>query len=111
MYGCEVGIEVLLVALSARMTHWAIGGRRSHPFVSFSASRCAATTEQSTYSFFNLIATLIKTPVISVWSFGVVLDDTGRLISDHRRNQTRARFSVRRDNRAAMTRGIFTATA
>ena len=33
----KVGIEVLLVALTARMTRWAIGGRWSHPFVSFSA--------------------------------------------------------------------------
>ena len=37
--GGEVGMEVPVVVLAARMTRWAVGGRRYHPFVSFSISR------------------------------------------------------------------------
>ena len=44
--GGEVGMEVPVVALAARMTRWAVGGRRSHPFVFLSISRWAATTGQ-----------------------------------------------------------------
>ena len=39
--GCDVcedvrEAHVVLVALAARMTRWAVGGRRSHPLVSLS---------------------------------------------------------------------------
>ena len=107
----EVRIKVPFVALSARMTHWTVGGRRSHTFVSFSASRYGATEGWSASLFFNLVVTSLKTPVRPVWSCGVVLDKVGRLISDHRRNQTRTRLYVQRDNGEAMTSGNFTATA
>ena len=107
----EVGIKVLLVALAARMTRWTVGGRRSYPFVSFSASLCEATEGWSAYIFFNFVVMSLKTPVRPVWSCGAFLDDAGRLISYHRRNQTRTRLYVQRDNGAAMTRGNFTATA
>ena len=33
--GGKVGMEVPVVALAAKMTRWAVGGRRSHPFVYF----------------------------------------------------------------------------
>ena len=38
VWGGKVGTEVPVVALAARITRWAVGGRRYHPFVSFSAS-------------------------------------------------------------------------
>ena len=44
--GGEFGMEILVVALTARMMFWVVGQRRSHPFVSFSASRCEVTTER-----------------------------------------------------------------
>ena len=47
MGGSKVGMEVLVVAFAARMTRWAVGGRRSHPLVSFSAFRWVATTGRS----------------------------------------------------------------
>ena len=88
--GGEVGIKVLLVALDTRMTCCAVGGRRSHPFVSFSASRCAETKGWGTSEFFNLVVILLKTTVRPVCYCWALLDDAGRLISDRRRNQTRA---------------------
>ena len=94
--GGEVGIKVLLVAFAARMTCWAVGVRRSHPFVSFSASRCAETTGWSASASFNLVVISLKTTVGPVCSCWAVLDDAGRLISDHRRNQTRTFVHVKR---------------
>ena len=88
--GGEAVIEVPLVALAARMTQWIVGGRRSHPFVSFSASRCAETKGWGTSEFFNLVVILLKTTVRPVCYCWALLDDAGRLISDRRRNQTRA---------------------
>ena len=58
----------------------------------------------------NLVATLLNTPVIPVWSCGTVLDGVGSLISDHRRNHTRAHFSVPRESGAAVTHSDLTAT-
>ena len=52
--GGRVGIEVLLVALATRITFWAVGGRRYHPFISFTASCCASTTGQSASKFSTL---------------------------------------------------------
>ena len=80
------------MVLTTRINIWAIGGKRSHPFVSFSASRCAATTGRSASEFCKLVATSLKTPVRPVWSCGAVLADAGKLILDHQRNQTRAHF-------------------
>ena len=111
MNGGKLGIEVLLVALAARMNRWAVGGRRYHLFVFFSASRSAATTGQSASEFRNLVVALLNTPVRPVWSCGAVLADTGRLLSDHRRNHTHAHLSAQIDNGSAMTRSDFTAMA
>ena len=55
----EVRIKIPLVALAARMTCCAFGGRRSHTFVSFSALRCAEATGWSASAFFNLVAMLL----------------------------------------------------
>ena len=66
--GDEVGMEVPVVALAARMTRWAVGGRRSHPFVSFSYLRWAEATVRSVYVVCNLVATLVRTPVRPRWS-------------------------------------------
>ena len=38
--GGEVGMEVPVVALAARMTCWAVGGRLSHLLVSLSYHHC-----------------------------------------------------------------------
>ena len=46
--GGEVGMEVPVVALAARMTCWAVGGRRYHPFVSFFVSVTAVAETFST---------------------------------------------------------------
>ena len=83
MDGNRVGIEILLVALVARMTRWSVGGRRSHPLVSFSALRCEAITGRIASEFFNLVATSRKTPVRPVWYCGAVLADARRLSFDH----------------------------
>ena len=103
-------MEVLLVALATRITHWAVGGRRYHPLVSFYTLRCAATAGRSASAVCNLVAMYLKTPVRPVWYCGTVLDGVVRLVLDHRRNQTRARLSVQRESGAAVTRGDLTAT-
>ena len=94
MGGIKVGMEVLLVALAARMTHWAVGERRSHSLVSFYASLwAAAAAGRITSAVCNLVATSVKTPVRPGWSCGTGLGGVGVLMSDHRQNQLRARFS------------------
>ena len=98
--GSEVGMEVLVVALAARMTLWAVSGRRSHPFVSFSASRWAVTTRRG--------ASVVCS---RVWSCGAGVGSFGRFTSVHHWNQPRARFSARRESGAERARGDFTATA
>ena len=109
--GGEVRIEVLLVALAARMTRWAVGGRRSHTFVFFFTLCCARTTWWSASKFSNIVAMTLKTAARPMWSCGAVLDGTGRLISDHRGNQTHEHLYVQIDNGAAMTHGDFTPMA
>ena len=42
MGGRKVIMEVPLVTLASRMTHWGVGGIQSHPLVSFSSSRWVA---------------------------------------------------------------------
>ena len=86
MDGGEVGIKVPLVVLAASMTCWTVGVRRSHPSVSFYALQCAVTTGWSASAFLNLFVMSLKTPVIPVWYCSAVLDNAGRLISDHWRN-------------------------
>ena len=45
--GCgKVGMDVPVKSLAARMTHFAVGGRLSKPFVSLYVLRCASTIEQ-----------------------------------------------------------------
>ena len=68
-------------------------------------------TGRSASAFCNLVVTSLNTTVKPAWSCGTVLADTGRLILDHRRNHTHARFSVKRDNVASMTCSEFTATS
>ena len=99
------------MALAASMTCWDIGGRRSHTFVYFSTLRCAGMTGWIASAFFNLVVMSLKTTVGTVCYCGAFLDDAGRLVSDHRRNQTRTCLSVGRNNVAAMTHGDFTVTA
>ena len=109
--GGEVKMEVPLVALASRMTRWDICGRRSHPLVSFSASLWAATTGQSASTVCNLITTLVKIPVRTMWYCGAGLVGVGRLVSVQRRNQTRVRLSAQRDSGAKVTHGDLTAIA
>ena len=78
--GGEVGMEVPLVALTARMARWDIGGRRSHPLVSSSASRWAATERRSASAVCNLVNTSVKTTVRPMWSCGTGLGSVGRLM-------------------------------
>ena len=99
------------MAIAARMNPWDFGGRRYHPFVSFSASHCTATMGRIASAVCNLVATLLKTPARLVWSCGSVLVDVDKLISEHWRNQTHAGLSARRDSRAEMTCGDLIATS
>ena len=95
--GGEVAMEVPLVELSARMMRWAVGGRQSHPLVSFPASRWGATIVRSASTVFSLVAMLVKTPVRSMWYCGAGLVAIVRLVSVHQRNQTRALFHMKRE--------------
>ena len=79
-----------MVVLVARMTRWDVGGRRSHPFVYFSASRWAATTGRSASVVYKRVATSFRTPLIPRWSSGAGLGGLERLTSVQRWNQTRA---------------------
>ena len=111
MDGGEVGIEVYLVVLAARMTLWALGGIRSHPLVYFPASCCAVMTGRSDSVVCNLVAVSLKTPVRPMWYCGEVLVGVVRFVSDHRQKQTSICFSAQRESGAAMTRGDLTVTA
>ena len=88
--GGEVVMEVPVVALATRMTRWAVGGRRSHSFVSFSASRWAATTGRSASAECRRVATLVRMSVRPRWSCGAEVGGFGRFTSVHCWNQTRA---------------------
>ena len=101
--GVEVGMEVPVVELAARMARLAVGGRRSHPFVSFSALRRVETTGRSASAVCNRVATSVRTPVIPRWYCGAGMGGLGRLMSVHCWNQTRARLSARRESGAART--------
>ena len=92
--GGEVGMEVPVVALAARMTFWAVGGRRSHPFVYFSVTRWLELMERSASVVCNRVATSVRTPVRPRWYFGAGLGSVGRLTSIQRWNQTRVRLST-----------------
>ena len=104
-------MKVPVVALSARMTRWAIGGRRYHHLVWFSASLWAATTGRSASAVCNRVATLVRMPVRPMWSCGAGLGGVGRLTSVQRRNQTRVRLSVWRESGSAMISGDLNATS
>ena len=82
------------MALAARMIRCAVGGIRSHPLVSFSGLRWFETTGRSASTVYIRVATLAKTPVIPMWSYGAVLGGMGRLTSVQQRNQTRVRLSA-----------------
>ena len=60
----EVGTEVPVMALTARMTRWDVGGRQSHSFVSFFASCWAKATGGSALAVISWVAKLVRTPVI-----------------------------------------------
>ena len=107
----EVGMEVPLVALAARITRWAVGGRRSHTLVYFYALRWAAMTGWSASTVRKLVATSVRTPVRPMWSCGSGLGRARRLLSVQRWNQTRVRLSTQREIGSAVTRGYFTETA
>ena len=107
----EVVTEVPVVALAARMTPWAVGRRWSHPFVSFSASRWAATTGWSASAVCSQVATSIRISVRPRWSCGAGMGGFGRFTSVHCWNHTRARLSAQRESGAAITQGDLTATA
>ena len=104
-------MEVPLVSLAARMTRWAVGGRRYHPFVSFYTLRWAATMRRSASAVCNLVAMLVKTPVRPMWSCADGLGGIGRLVSVQRQNQTRAHLPAQRESGAAVTHGDSTETA
>ena len=55
--GGNVEMEVPVVALAANMMRLAVGGRRSYPFVSFSALRWEATMWRSASAVCNQVAT------------------------------------------------------
>ena len=109
--GGEVGMEVPVVALAARMTRWAVDGRRSHPFVSLSISRWAATAGRSASAVCSRVATSVRTSVRPRWSCGAGVGGFCRFTSVHSCNQTRACLSTRRESGAARTRGYLTVAA
>ena len=108
--GGKVGMEIPVVALASRMTRWAVGGRRSHPFFSFFISRWTATTGRSASSVYSRVATSVRKSVRPRWSCGAGVGGFGRFTSVHCWNQTRSHLSARRESGAARTRGDFTAT-
>ena len=83
-----------MVALAARMTRLAVGGRRSHTFVSFSALRWAETTRRRASEVCNQVAALVRTPVRPRWSRGAGVGGLVRFTSVHCWDQMRARFSA-----------------
>ena len=83
-------MEVPVLALAIRMTRCVIGGRRSHPLVSFFALRGVGTMGRSASAVCNLVATSVRTPVRRMCSCGVGLGGVGRLMYYQRQNQTRA---------------------
>ena len=87
-------MEVPVVVLAARMTRWAVGGRRSQHLVYFYALRWAAATGRNASEVCNRVATLVMTSMIPMWSYGAVLGGVGRLTSIQLWNQTRARLSA-----------------
>ena len=95
--GGEVEMEVPVVALAARMKLWAVGGRQSHPFVSFSAPLWEATTGRSTSAVCNWVTMLVITTMRPMWSCGSGLCGVGRLASVQRWNQTRALVRAMRE--------------
>ena len=61
--GKDFGMDVLVVALAARMTRWAVGGRRSHPLVSLSILLWAVTMGQRASAVYSSVATSVRTSV------------------------------------------------
>ena len=88
-------MEVPVVALAARTKRWAVGGRRSHPLVSFSASRWAVTTGRSASTMCNRVTTSVRKLVRHMWSCGAGLGGVGRLRSVQQHNQTCARVHAK----------------
>ena len=106
--GSKVIIEVPLVALATRMMRWDVGGRRSHPLVSFYTSRWAATTGRSASVVCSLVCRIsqdARETHVVLWG---LLGWHGRLMSVQIRNQTRALFSAQRESGATVTRGKLT---
>ena len=110
MGGGEVGTEVPEVVSAARMTRWAVGGRRSYSLVSFSALLWAAATGRSASAVCNQVTTSVRKPVRPMWSCGAGLGRMGRLAYDQRQKQTRTRLYARRESGSMMTCGDLTAT-
>ena len=81
--GGEVRMEVPVVAIAARMTFWAVGGRRSHSFVSLSASHWVATTGRSALAVCSQVARLVRTPVRPRWSCGAGVGGFRRFMYVH----------------------------
>ena len=79
-------MKVPVVASADRMTRWAVGGIRSHPLVSFSASRWVATAGRIASAVYNRVATSVRMPVRSMWSCGSGLGGVGRLTSIQQQN-------------------------
>ena len=94
------------MVLAARMTRWAVGGKRSHPFVTLSISRWAATTGQEASAVCSQVATLVRTSVRPRWSCGAGVGGFGRFTSVHRWNQTRALFRAKEEWRREKSRGF-----
>ena len=108
--GREIGMDVLLVALAARMTRFAVGKRQPEPFISFSSSRCALTMGQRDLSYRSRVATSLRTPVSSLISCGALV--VGRMLfPTHLRNQTYTCLSTWSDSGTAMICGDFNVTA
>ena len=105
--GDKVAMEVPMVALAARMTSWAVGGRRPHLLVSLSISRWAATTGRRASDMCSRVATSVRTSVRPMWSCGAGVGGFGRCMSVQHRNQTRAHLSTQRESGSAITRGIY----
>ena len=100
-------------ALTARMTHFAVGGRRSHPRVSISALHCAVTKGQRSSTFLINVAMLLSNPVSPEWScWTLVIDvDRGvRWLSGQRQNLSHVCFSARCKRGTTTARGAFTST-
>ena len=86
-------------ALANRMMSWSVGGRWSHPLVSWSAFHCTVMTGRKDYSFWSRIETLFRATVIPKWSCCILVKGAlsgSRWFEDHHLNQYLTQLSAHR---------------